>query len=324
MTILTAGCCCDPGDPPPILPVTCCLPGDTCTRTLSLQLCLDAGGTELPFPDCFQLPVGTCGTLYDACGDVPPSTYFGDLTIFRNLGGCTSIDPFIDCIEAGCCDMNATFILDQAGTFMSWGPLTSTLPGANPCFPYQGPNICNCEMGLLGGPFNGDCYTMHDNGNRVNCQSNGNEFVSSPIFEASTRVNYCYPQPTVEVVYAKPLHAGSPLGFYTFVGLRHNCTPTVHLSNLHGTFAASALTPPPSPSLPGPPEPLIDLEPGPAAPLDRILVSEPFDHPVLLGDRIGAKIGQLTGRQPCAGCKKFEAGLNLVDKWGRRLTGHAY
>ena len=56
----------------------------------------------------------------------------------------------------------------------------------------------------------------------------------------------------------------------------------------------------------------------------QILASDSPSPPLYLGDRIGALIGQLTHRKPCAGCKKVEAGLNLVDKWGRKLVAHAH
>ena len=55
----------------------------------------------------------------------------------------------------------------------------------------------------------------------------------------------------------------------------------------------------------------------------QVLVSNGRPTTAYLGDRIGTLIGQLTHRKPCAGCKKIEAGLNLVDKWGRKLVAHA-
>ena len=39
------------------------------------------------------------------------------------------------------------------------------------------------------------------------------------------------------------------------------------------------------------------------------------------GDILGAKIGQMTGRKPCRGCKKVEAGVNWVHKQGEKLFG---
>ena len=37
------------------------------------------------------------------------------------------------------------------------------------------------------------------------------------------------------------------------------------------------------------------------------------------GDMLGAKIGQMTGRKPCRGCKKVEAGINWAHKQGEKL-----
>lgn len=37
------------------------------------------------------------------------------------------------------------------------------------------------------------------------------------------------------------------------------------------------------------------------------------------GDMLGAKIGQMTGRKPCRGCKKVEAGLNWAHKRLQKL-----
>ena len=55
-----------------------------------------------------------------------------------------------------------------------------------------------------------------------------------------------------------------------------------------------------------------------------IILAKPGDERKYIGDRIGAAIGRVTGRQPCAGCKKVEAGLNRLDKWGRKLVAHAH
>ena len=56
----------------------------------------------------------------------------------------------------------------------------------------------------------------------------------------------------------------------------------------------------------------------------HVLVANGRPTTAYLGDRIGTLIGQLTHRKPCVGCKKVEAGLNLVDKWGRKLVAHAH
>lgn len=40
---------------------------------------------------------------------------------------------------------------------------------------------------------------------------------------------------------------------------------------------------------------------------------------MLIGDRMGRKIGQITGREPCGTCKKIEAAVNAVDKGVRKL-----
>lgn len=52
----------------------------------------------------------------------------------------------------------------------------------------------------------------------------------------------------------------------------------------------------------------------------RIITAKPGDEKRYLGDRMGAAIGKATGRKPCPGCKKVEAGLNGAHKFGQRIV----
>ena len=42
-----------------------------------------------------------------------------------------------------------------------------------------------------------------------------------------------------------------------------------------------------------------------------------FHKPKMIGDRMGEAIGKVTGRSPCRGCKKVEAGLNGLGRAAR-------